>query len=97
MKYGILLLKPIRSGGPRSPLRPTSSATGPRGWRNTSRSAFAAYGGNLVNGVPTAVGWVAGKLLERAGANLPDPPTSEAILRGLWSVSNDNLGGLTEP
>lgn len=35
--------------------------------------------------------------MERAAARLPEPPTSEAILEGLWSMKDDNLGGLTEP
>ena len=42
-------------------------------------------------------GWVSGKLLEKAGANLPEPPTTEAILNGLWSIKDDTLGGLTMP
>jgi branched-chain amino acid transport system substrate-binding protein len=40
---------------------------------------------------------VAGKLLERAGRALPEPPTSHAVLEGLWSVNDDDLGGLTYP
>jgi hypothetical protein len=43
------------------------------------------------------MGWVAGKLLQRAGAKLPEPPTSEAILQGLWTIEGDTLGGLTSP
>jgi branched-chain amino acid transport system substrate-binding protein len=54
-------------------------------------------GGKLIAGVGTATGWVGGKLLEKVGANLPEPPTSEAILKGLWSLQNDDLGGLTHP
>jgi branched-chain amino acid transport system substrate-binding protein len=45
----------------------------------------------------TAAGWVSGKLLERAGLNLPEPPTSAALLEGLWSLKGDTLGGLTQP
>jgi branched-chain amino acid transport system substrate-binding protein len=40
---------------------------------------------------------VTAKLFEKAAANLPEPPTSEAVLRGLWSLRNDDLGGLTYP
>ena len=47
------------------------------------------------NGAP--MGWVAGKLLEKAGAALSEPPTSESLLKGLWSIKNDTLGGLTLP
>jgi branched-chain amino acid transport system substrate-binding protein len=44
-----------------------------------------------------AVGWVAAKLFERATQNLSEPPTAAAILDGLWSIRNDDLGGLTYP
>jgi len=42
-------------------------------------------------------GWVAAKLFERAAANLGPSPTSAQMLGGLWSISNDTLGGLTAP
>ncbi|MCA1843058.1 MAG: hypothetical protein LC792_07670, partial [Actinobacteria bacterium] len=42
-------------------------------------------------------GWTAGKLLEKAATRLVEPPTTEAILTGLWSVKEDTLGGLTYP
>src|SRR5205823_11744271 len=42
-------------------------------------------------------GWVCGKVLEKAGANLPEPPTTAAILDGLWSIKNDTLGNMTMP
>jgi branched-chain amino acid transport system substrate-binding protein len=42
-------------------------------------------------------GWVAGKLFEKAAASLPEPPTSDAVLRGLWNIRNETLGGLTQP
>lgn len=53
--------------------------------------------GTAEAGVGLAQGWVAGKLLEKAGASLPEPPTSAAILAGLWSITDDALGGLTHP
>ena len=55
------------------------------------------FGKNVPPGVGPAMGWVSGKLFEKAGANLPEPPTSEALLRGLWGLRNDDLGGLTQP
>ena len=61
------------------------------------QAAFKAYGGGLGNGVGVAAGWTAGKLLEKAAARVPDPPTSQALLAGLWTIKNDNLGGLTYP
>ena len=59
--------------------------------------ALRTHGGGVASGMGTTLGWVAGKLLEKAGANLPEPPTSQAILEGLWSLRNDDLGGLTQP
>jgi branched-chain amino acid transport system substrate-binding protein len=62
------------------------------------RQALKTYGGAKVPPtVGSATGWVAGKLLERGGATLPEPATSEALLRGLWSIKNDDLAGLTAP
>ena len=60
------------------------------------RTVMRAHGMDL-SGVGAALGWVSGKMLEKAGANLPEPPTSDAILAGLWSLKDDTLGGLTEP
>ena len=51
--------------------------------------------GNI--GVAMAQGWTTGKLMEKAGAALPEPPTTEAVLQGLWRIKNDTLGGITLP
>jgi branched-chain amino acid transport system substrate-binding protein len=40
---------------------------------------------------------VAAKLFERAAAKLGENPTGEDVLRGLWSLRDDTLGGLTVP
>ena len=61
------------------------------------QQAFKAYGGGLAIGVGIAAGWTAGKLLEKASARIPEPPTSAAILAGLYSIKHDDLGGLTYP
>ena len=61
------------------------------------QAAFRALGGKQRLNVGVTMGWVAGKLLQRAGAKLPEPPTSEAILQGLWTIQEDTLGGLTSP
>jgi branched-chain amino acid transport system substrate-binding protein len=45
-----------------------------------------------------AMGWTSGKLLERAVRDIPAVRlTRETLLAGLWSIKNDNLGGLTYP
>jgi branched-chain amino acid transport system substrate-binding protein len=61
------------------------------------QAAMKKYGAGIPPGVPPATGWLAAKLFERAAANLPEPPTSEALLDGLWSIKGDDLGGLTRP
>ena len=61
------------------------------------QQAMRAYGGSGAERLPAASGWVAAKLFEKAAARLSEPPTSEAILAGLWSIKNDTLGGLTGP
>jgi branched-chain amino acid transport system substrate-binding protein len=61
------------------------------------QQAMRSFGQGIALGTGPPTGWVSGKLLERAAANLPEPPTSDAILRGLWSLKNDTLGGLTSP
>lgn len=42
-------------------------------------------------------GWVAAKLVERAARHLSEPPSSEDLLKELWTLRNDDLGGLTQP
>jgi branched-chain amino acid transport system substrate-binding protein len=59
------------------------------------RTAVKTYGQKAELGVGLMTGWVAGKLLERAGAQLPEPPTTDALLRGLWSIKDETLGGLS--
>jgi branched-chain amino acid transport system substrate-binding protein len=55
------------------------------------------YGAGIPPGAATPMGWTAGKLLQRAASNLPEPPTTEAILQGLWALKGDTLDGLTAP
>ncbi|HVW31675.1 MAG TPA: ABC transporter substrate-binding protein, partial [Acidimicrobiia bacterium] len=61
------------------------------------QSALRAFGRQIRLGNGVSHGWTAGKLLEKAGARLPEPPSSAAILDGLWSIDRDTLGGLTLP
>jgi hypothetical protein len=42
-------------------------------------------------------GWVATQLFDDAATNVPEPTTSQAILNGLWTIRNDDLGGTTYP
>lgn len=42
-------------------------------------------------------GWVSAKTFEQAAKNLPDKPTNEDVLNGLWSLNGNDLGGLTYP
>ena len=55
------------------------------------------YGDRIVRGTSSAFGWVSAKLFQRVATGLPEPPTSEAILRGLWTLKDETLGGLTLP
>lgn len=59
--------------------------------------AVQAYGGGMQAGVGQAVGWTAGKLLERASVTLTEPPTSQSLLQALWTIKADTLGGLAYP
>jgi branched-chain amino acid transport system substrate-binding protein len=61
------------------------------------QKALVDYGNGLANGAGVATGWTAGKLLEKATQGLPDAPTSADILKGLWSIRNDDLDKLTRP
>jgi branched-chain amino acid transport system substrate-binding protein len=60
-------------------------------------AAWRNYGSGLTPGLGLTQGWTGGKLLEKATARLPEPPTTAAILDGLWSIKNEDLGGLTGP
>jgi len=60
------------------------------------QQAVRTYGGQKAEmGVGVITGWAAGKLLERAGAHLSEPPTTTDLLKGLWALKNDTLGGLS--
>jgi branched-chain amino acid transport system substrate-binding protein len=59
------------------------------------RRVMTQYGGSVPLGSGSATGWAAAKLFEKAAAHLPEPPTSQALLDGLWSIKDDTLGGLT--
>ena len=60
------------------------------------QEAVRRFFGKSLPPVQMPVGWVAGKLLERAARSL-QALDSPSLLRGLWSIKNDDLGGLTQP
>jgi branched-chain amino acid transport system substrate-binding protein len=61
------------------------------------QEAIKTYGSSVAVGAAATVGWVSAKLFEKAGAAMPEPPTSDAVLRGLWGLRDEALGGLTQP
>jgi branched-chain amino acid transport system substrate-binding protein len=61
------------------------------------RNALAKYGAGLQPSNSSIVGWVSAKLFQLAAHNVADPPTSESLLDGLWSIKGNDLGGLTIP
>lgn len=48
-------------------------------------------------GLASLAGWASAKLFEKAAASVSEPPTTADILNGLWSIRDDDLGGLTQP
>ena len=61
------------------------------------QTAMRQYAPNVAPGVNHAVAWTGAKLFEKAAAGLTEPPTSEGLLRELWKIKDDTLGGLTQP
>jgi ABC-type branched-subunit amino acid transport system substrate-binding protein len=61
------------------------------------QSALRRYAPTLTPSAGTVLGWVSAKLFQLATANLSDPPTSQSILDGLWSIKNNDLNGLSIP
>ncbi|HVW33209.1 MAG TPA: ABC transporter substrate-binding protein, partial [Acidimicrobiia bacterium] len=59
--------------------------------------ALRTYAPGAVPQPSMMIGWVAAKVFERAAANLPDAATPEAVLDGLWSIKDYDIGGLTYP
>ncbi|HVW35568.1 MAG TPA: ABC transporter substrate-binding protein, partial [Acidimicrobiia bacterium] len=42
-------------------------------------------------------GWVSAKLFELAAEHLSEPPASDSLLEGLWTIRDNDMGGLTQP
>jgi branched-chain amino acid transport system substrate-binding protein len=61
------------------------------------REAMAAYAPGVdISGAPMQ-GWTSAKLFEKAVARIGNPPTSEQVLQGLWSMKDETLGGIVPP
>jgi branched-chain amino acid transport system substrate-binding protein len=60
-------------------------------------SVLGKYAPGLAPDVMTASGWTSAKVFELAAKQLPETPNSDAILHGLWSIKDNDLGGITSP
>jgi branched-chain amino acid transport system substrate-binding protein len=61
------------------------------------QNALKQFAPGLQVSAGAITGWVSAKLFEFAAQALPQPPTSQSILDGLWSIKDNDLGGLTQP
>jgi branched-chain amino acid transport system substrate-binding protein len=61
------------------------------------RTVMARYLPKVEPHFLTTFSWVAAKVLERGAVKLSEPPTNESLLEGLWTIKNDDLGGITQP
>jgi branched-chain amino acid transport system substrate-binding protein len=73
-------------------------------WFVTSNPSIALFHKVLAQYAPgqqpdpgLVVGWVSAMMLRAAARNLPDQPTSQALLQGLYGLKGDDLGGITIP
>jgi branched-chain amino acid transport system substrate-binding protein len=73
-------------------------------WTDSYTPAQAAYQAAMKTYAPTVAGsgttaavWAAGELATAADQFLGPNPTSAQFLQGLWSIKNNNLGGLAPP
>lgn len=61
------------------------------------QASVKRYNPGFTSGNAASLGWVAGALAVAGSAKLGDAPTSAQFLEGLYSVKNNNLGGLAAP
>jgi len=61
------------------------------------RAAVKRYNPNAPLGDMGTIAWAAGKLIEKIGPALPATPTSADLLKALYAVDGETLGGLTPP
>jgi ABC-type branched-subunit amino acid transport system substrate-binding protein len=64
---------------------------------NALHTAVARFQPGTVVSGGFANGWTIAKFFEAAAANLPDNPTPADVADGVYSIKNNNLGGLTYP
>jgi branched-chain amino acid transport system substrate-binding protein len=63
----------------------------------TYQQAVKQYDPQLAGSATTAAEWTAGMLAVAASGALTANPTSAEFFQGLWSIKNNNLGGLAPP
>jgi branched-chain amino acid transport system substrate-binding protein len=63
----------------------------------TYQAAMKQYDPSLPGSATTAAEWASGMLVVAADGDLGATPTSAQFLQGLWSIKNNNLGGLAPP
>ena len=61
------------------------------------QQAVKAYDPGLASSATTAAEWTAGMLAVAASSDLTATPTSAEFFQGLWSIKNNDLGGLAPP
>jgi branched-chain amino acid transport system substrate-binding protein len=62
-------------------------------WLATLKQYVPGTGASANGGI----GWVSAKVFELAGKAMPDTPTSQAVLEGLWTIKGNDIGGMTRP
>jgi ABC-type branched-subunit amino acid transport system substrate-binding protein len=58
---------------------------------------FAKYVPGVSPDGAAVTGWTSAKLFEAALAKMTGAPSSASILKGLWSITKEDLGGMTYP
>jgi branched-chain amino acid transport system substrate-binding protein len=61
------------------------------------QQAVKQYDPQLASSATTAAEWTAGMLAVAASSDLTATPTSAEFLQGLWSIKDNDLGGLAPP
>lgn len=61
------------------------------------QDAVHQYAPNLEESGGTSMVWTSGELLKKALAGIGPVPTTDAVFKGLWSLKNETVGGLTPP